>query len=142
MRVVVHSDALHWLLVLARMQQRSRKRRSQVLEYPDEDTNMVACQPGFTVTELVFIATTVGLPNATSDCTHLHCLLVVARAACPVLCVLCLHLKLTLYLQQPTTARWLELAGPYLDASSYIYHLLDQHQEQGEELRIQFFLAG
>ncbi|KAL0051910.1 hypothetical protein WJX82_004344 [Trebouxia sp. C0006] len=44
--------------------------------------------------------------------------------------------------RQPTIARWLELAGPYLDSSSYIYHLLDQQQEQGEELHIQFFLAG
>ena len=107
----------------------------------------------FIVTKLVFIATTVELSihhvTARICVAYWWSLVMLAPSrVCALPSPQALHLKAFTSspspqdLQQPTIARWLELAGPYLDSSSYIYHLLDQQQEQGEELHIQFFLAG
>ena len=102
---------------------------------------MVACQPVYSYQACLYCNHCRSF-NITCYRTHPHCLLVVARDACPVPCVCLAFTSKLLYLQQPTIARWLELAVPYLDSSSYLHPLLDQQQEQGEELRIQFFLAG
>ncbi len=137
----MHSDAFHWLSVLAG-RQRSHIRRFRKLEYSDEDTTMVACQP---VSQLPSLSSLQPLSNFRHyTLPHASTLPSGGRSCClsrPV-CVPCLHLKFTLYLQQPTKGKWLELAGPHLDGSSYVHCLLEQQQEQGEEFRVQFFLDG
>jgi len=84
--VFVHSYAFHWLSVLAGRQQRSRIRRFRMLEYFDEDTTMVACQPVHSYQACLY-CNHCRTFDTTRYPTHLHCLLVVARAACPVPCV-------------------------------------------------------